>query len=225
MKVRFGNHISGGDFLQELGLALGEITVHPNFYHKGIHIDDYGPNCPAEILWQLASCDIRMNLIHFDNQTLSVCLEESMAGSNNSFLSTLMGAGNTLGHGLPFFASGNHFISLNLINGDPLPLAGFVGPIRFRTSYLTAPPLEIPLGTDCSVVLLNWQAIPYQPVLLFQVNADDTDDGDGGALGFDTRTSGEAVLKGGGPDAPFKLVPKELQSSGTVLWDFNIDLF
>lgn len=150
--------------LWELGLTTESVTITPTWQHKDINTDDFGPNIPAELLWQLADVRIRMTLIHYDRDILRDCMIESMGGgslvdANGLFVDgTLAGAGQPMGNGLALFASGNHYISLNLTatsGGQPW---------RFPTSVLTAQPLEIPIGTKASLAVLNWRAIPYRPL-------------------------------------------------------------
>lgn len=192
VKIRFGGHVSG-DLLRELGLTIDQIHVSPQPYHAPVLVNDFGPQCPAEIMWQLASADIRMNLIHIDNEVLKLCVDEAMAGSVDG---TLAPAGLTLGHGLQIFASGNHFVSLNLITN---PFGG-LDPYRFRTSYITShPPIDVPLGTEVSIVQLTFHAIPYQPMFIRK-----TEIGASGAM---------TVLQ-----------DVEVISSGAVLWDRFTDI-
>lgn len=195
VSVKFGAHISGnaskigvtytsgdstgqadpllGQLLgysnySQLGLAVDNITVKPNFRHLPIKTADYGPEVHAETMVNLADAVVEMTLSHYDKTILDICMSESMGGA---IISTppasgdlvgqinsagrLQPAGTTLGRNLPRLASGNHYIGLNIQS----PQLNF--PWRFLTAYLQAPPLEIPLGTAYSAVKLQWRAIPY----------------------------------------------------------------
>lgn len=138
--------------LQELGLCDGEIRITPNFYHKDINCDDFGPNVPAEVMFNLADVTISMTLVHFDDAILDACINNSMAGSSDG---TLAGAGTLMGNNKATLGNGNFFISLNLVSTQ-------LGTIRFPTSYLAVQPEKLPIGTKRSLVELNWRAIPYK---------------------------------------------------------------
>jgi len=62
-----------------------------------------------------------------------------------------------MGNGRPLLTSGNHYLSLNLSAVKPAT------PWRFPACYLADRPIEYPLGTEKSVAVLNWRAIPYGP--------------------------------------------------------------
>lgn len=140
--------------VQELGLTSDETWIVPHFSHRDLHIDDFGPDIPPEVLWMLSTVTIRMTLVHYDNSILRTCITESMAGGTEG---TMVGAGTPMGGGADIFSDKNHYISLNLLSPN-LSL-----PWRFRSTYLAEPPVEYPLGTGASLVRLNWRAIPYYP--------------------------------------------------------------
>ena len=140
--------------VQELGLASDEILVVPHFSHRDLHIDDFGPDIPPEVLWMLSTVSIHMTLVHFDNDILRTCITESMAGGTEG---TMVGAGTPMGGGADIFSDKNHYISLSLSSAQLLL------PWRFRSTYLAELPVEYPLGTGASLVRLNWRAIPYYP--------------------------------------------------------------
>jgi hypothetical protein len=151
----------------ELGLAIDKINISPVFYQRNIYVDDFGPNVPAEIACQIAEVNISMTLVHYDKRILDWCMAESMGGvvvkrvfggPEFEFAGTLAGAGVLLGNNLPLQASGGHFISLNLTS----PQLSF--PWRFPASFLTTTPLVIPLGTEKTMAVCQWKAIPYAPV-------------------------------------------------------------
>ena len=154
--------------LWELGLSSEAVTVSPHFVHRDIYTDDYVDRVPVDIMWMLVDCRIRMTLIHYDRQILQYCLSESMAGGGfiepkpvnasghaTRIDGTLAPAGTLMGGSKQIFQSGNHFVSLNI--------ASQVGglPSRFRACYLAETPIEIPLGTERSLAVLNWRAVPF----------------------------------------------------------------
>lgn len=155
--------------LSELGLASEGITVTPNFKHKGIKIDDFGPDIPAEMMVLMASVNIRMPLIHYDRDILEACMSESLGGyqidtgdlGNILFPGpgTMMPAGSLLGNGLVMFSSGNHLMSLNLFSEQ---LSGNVW--HFPSAYLAEQPVTFNLGTKATIAVCNWTAFPYAPL-------------------------------------------------------------
>jgi hypothetical protein len=162
VKVKGGQHMSGraiGD-LSELGLSVDAVRITPRFIHADVKCDDFGPDIPAEVRWQLAEVGIRMVLLHYDEDVLDICLRESMGGGNVlGAAGTMSPAGRPLGRGLPLLASGNNYISLNLT----APILD--KPWNFPASYLTGPPVEIPLGVGVTAAVCNWRAIPYKPLV------------------------------------------------------------
>ncbi len=179
VKVQGGSHMSGfpiGD-VSELGLTSDKTKMTFKFNHKDINVDDFGPLIPAEVMCQCAEVNIHMNLIHYDYEVLDVCMAEAMGGglagvgpANPGFPGfvpvllndfqpggTLQPTGTLLGNMRPILASGCHFITVNLTS----PVFGL--PWNFLACYLTNSPAEIPLGTDCSIVPLQWRCIPYRP--------------------------------------------------------------
>jgi len=152
-----GRADSGIGAIQQLGLAEGPIKVSLDFKHKDVNLDAWGGEVPAEVQFMLASASVSMSLIHFDRSILDVCLMESMAGA--PAIGQLRRAGSRMGNNLPRFAGGgelgNHYIGLNLSS----PIGN--KPWRFFYSYMTGPPIDFPLGTEKSVVGVNWRVIPY----------------------------------------------------------------
>lgn len=202
--MRFGNHVTaeavgnatGATNRSELGLASDSITVIPRFYHLDYKVDDFGPNVPPEVQTLLAECFIKMTLVHYDDFILRLCMNESMGGGGFPMTTldgslgkdgTLAGAGTPLGGGKARLSNGNHFIGLNLVT-----IAGELN-WRFPTAYLAEPPVTIPLGTEKSLVILNWRAIPYVPLLIQASESDAT------------------------------FASQELKSKGAVLWDHTVD--
>lgn len=162
VKVKGGAHMSGraiGD-LTELGLSVDDVRITPRFVHADMKVDDFGPDIPADVMWNLADVTIRFTLIHYDEDALDVCLRESMGGGNIlANAGTFSTAGRPLGRGLPLLSSGNCFISLNLLS----PILD--KPWNFPASYLTGPPVEIPLGVNATKAVCTWRAIPYKPLV------------------------------------------------------------
>ncbi len=173
----------------QVGLASDSIRITPTFRHTNVPSADFGPAVPPEVMFNLAHVDISMGLIFWDNQVVDLCMAEAMGGLGAGFgAGKMQPAGQMLGRGRPLLASGNSFISMVLLS----PVLGI--PWRFPASYLTAPPLEIPLGTKASLIQLNWRAIPYASPLLSGGN-----------------------FTSGNPRG------KDVLSSGVVLWDHFTD--
>jgi hypothetical protein len=171
--------------LSQLGLSSKEITITPYFVHKDMIVDDFGADAPADVQWKMAFARIRIPFIHVDKTVLGICVGESMGGSVEG---TCGPSGTPLGGGWPVFSSGNHLISLNIAS----PQLQY--PWRFRATYMEGQPYEFPVGTNASIVMTNWRAIPYQPFLLNGIG-----------------TSGSSI------------VGVEILSSGAVLWDRTPD--
>lgn len=202
VEVQGGAHLSGGIFdLSQLGLTdrEGVVKITPTWVHHDVKVDDYGPNIPAELQWQMAEARIGMTLVHYDRDVLDQCIGEAMGGGADASLAlgfqagTLAPAGQTFGRFKPMFASGNHYIRLFLSS------AATNFPWRFLSCVLEGPPLEIPLSTRRSHVRLSWRAIPYTTVQLMS----------GGSL-----SSGGLLI-----DGIVFTSGKEISSSGVVLWD------
>ncbi len=209
--------------IQELGLTSDAILISPNYVHKDLTADGFGPFIPNDVRWMLGDVNIRMKLIHFDSPVLDCCLAESTGGNHliPGFLANpgiLSPAGVILGNGCQQFASGNHFISLNIAVADnTLDTPAW----HFPSAYLAQPPMAFPLGTEKSIVELNWRAIPYFNSVTLDSTASIQD------VGFTPEQleeiqqkiddDGEATIYLWMPDG-------ELQSSGAVLWDANLDI-
>ena len=217
VRVRFGGHLAGGvggglidgalfpgteplpggsGQLYELGLAEENVNIVPQYIHRGVPADDFGPEVPAEVIAMLAWVSIQMTLIHYDVNVLEECLAEALGG-NAAIIPppgktgiAMMGAGQALGHGLPIGSSGCHYVSLNLLS----PQLQY--PWRFYSCYLAGQPVTYPLGTEKSAVVCNFRAIPY------------TYPGQGFATALNTSGQG---------------IDKEVASSGRVLWDRVLD--
>lgn len=205
ISVRGGDHLSGGigQFLTQLGLTdrEGVVKITPTWVHRDVKVDDYGPEIPAELQWQMAQARVSMTLVHYDRSVLDQCIGEAMGGSADQSLDigfragTLAPAGQTFGRFKPMFASGNHYIQVNLSSLTTYPW-------RFRSCVLEGPPLEIPLSTKRSHVRLSWRAIPYTTVQLMS--------GLGTLLSLASGLVVDGIIFRSG---------NEISSSGVVLWD------
>lgn len=147
----------------ELGLTLESIKVQPNFHHYDVKTDSFGPTIPADTLCYLADATIKFKLIHFDPVPLNYWLQESLAGAGQSGTVSVIGgampfAGSPMGGGIALYKPGNHYVGLGIVNQ--------VGNAqwRFPATYLTAPPMIMPLGTEKSVVECHVRALPYVPL-------------------------------------------------------------
>ena len=188
--------------LTELGLSSESIRVTPTYYQAYVPTADFGPNAPAEVMWNMAHVDIGMVLVHYDRLASDICMAESMGGQVNALPAGVMQpAGQMLGRGLQPLASGCHYLSLNLLS----PVLDV--PWRFPTAYLTAPPQEIPLGTSRTMLALNWRAVCYVPPIL---------SGHHSLTGGGVSLSGSSSLSGNPRGV-------EVTSSGRVLWDHTLE--
>ncbi len=150
--------------LSQLGLPDAPIRIRPTFRHTDVNADAWG-QAPFENQFMLAFMDVSMSLVHVDRDILDACEIESMASAG--VIGALPHAGARMGNNLPRFAAstaadpngivrtGNHYIGLNL----SAPVSG--KPWRFFYSYLTGPPLELPIGTERSIFVMNWRVVPY----------------------------------------------------------------
>jgi hypothetical protein len=176
----------------QLGLALDDVKVTPNFIHHNVHTDDFGPDIPADKIARLSDVRINAVLVHYDNVALDMLMDESTGGgrAGNFFATggTLAAAGTFLGGMKPVLASGCHFVNLWLSS----PVLGV--PWKFNAAFLNGPPLEIPLGTKRSMTRVEFGAIPYRPPL-------ET---------VDQTISGTST---------FVSSPGEVTSSGVILWE------
>lgn len=206
VRVKFGLHLISGAIpfsgsapislasgctVYELGLAEEAVTIVPHFRHQDVHADDFGPHIPAEVLAQLSDCTIHMKLIHYDRNVLDACMGEALGGTSpNTPAGAVLGPTNQpLGAGHTLGSSGCHYVSLNILS----PVENV--PWRFPASYLPALPLEMPLGTEKTVVDLVFRAIPYvSPYSTYQ-------------------SQGRGTI----------FIPQEIASSGARLWDHTLD--
>lgn len=139
--------------LTGFGLSDMPIRVSLNSRHMDVNVDAFGGEVPFEIQYKLTDVNINMTLMHIDRDVLDVLIMESMGGA--AAIGTLTGAGSRLGNNVARFAANWHYVSLNISS----PVGG--KPWRFYNAYLTGQPMEIPLGTERSIFILNFRAIPY----------------------------------------------------------------
>lgn len=147
-----GNVNTAFPALTQLGLSDGPIRVSLEMAHEDIKVDAWG-QMPPEIQYFLSAANVSMTLVHFDRTLLDNVFLESMAGA--PAIGQLPRAGSRMGNNVPRFAANNHFIGLNILS----PVAA--KPWRFWFSYLAGNPFETPLGTERSVISLNFRVVPY----------------------------------------------------------------
>ncbi len=197
VSVRGGAHMGSGAIgvYSELGLTTDQIRIIPRYYQRAIYVDDFGPDCPVELLAGIASVDFRLNLIHYDPNVLDIMMRESMVGGAGPGTTAGIFApwGTPMGGGMPLLASGNHYFGVNIAS----PILNF--PWRFFNCYLPEQPVEIPLGTEKSITSCNIRAIPYQSPL--------------GPSESVSLSSGGILVNG------VVQGPREIKSAGVKLWD------
>ena len=197
--------------MYELGLTEGPITITPNIHYQNVLVNDYGPEVPADILFNLCECNIDMTLVHYDRNVLDACVLESMAGGKivggvlDTFGFRLKGAGTPLGGNIPLLASGCHYMGLNIQTNQMLSY-----PWEFPAVFLAQMPMQLPVGTKRSLPLCHWRSIPYNPSLTTTVTIS------GGTV---LRTSGAT----GGSTTIRITTPDEIMSSGAVLINHALD--
>jgi len=168
VNVRFGAHVpvsvsnipGSSTNLSQLGLSSDPIKITYEFYHQDLRADDFGPNCPPDVQSMMATVKIGMRLVHYDKTILDYCTAAAMGGIRliggaPQLPGVMEPAGKMLGANRTYLASGYHFIGLNLVSAIT---SGY----HFPAAYLETPPYVVPLGTERSIVDLNWRAIPYQ---------------------------------------------------------------
>lgn len=134
---------------QELGFTDQQIKIHPRFYHQDLHCDDYGDQVPPDVMAMLAEAWIDMTLVHFDPAIVDYAIRFSMGGASTAGL--VAGAGTIMGGA----TDRGNFMKLKLAS----PVGG--KPWTFECAYLAESPVEFPIGTERSLVVLKWRAIPF----------------------------------------------------------------
>lgn len=141
--------------LSQLGLTDSPIEILLDYKHLSIGVDAYG-YVPPELQGMGMMARINMQLVHFDENILQACVQESLAAPAEGQLGH---AGALIGNGQPLFTpgvlTGNKFISLNIQSA--------IGqqPWRFPTCCLLEQPLRWPLGAERSLVKISFLAVPY----------------------------------------------------------------
>ncbi len=232
LTVKGGAHMSGGQIgmLTQLGLATDQVRITPRYFHLDMKVDDFGPNVPAEVMFNLAEVYVNCKLVHFDIAAAAACWGEAMAGGVPSVVPGFPGpvdgflapAGSLMGNGLPVLSSGNHYVHLTILS----PVLGL--PWRFLAAYMTGPPFVLPLGNEKSMMDVSFRCIPYVPLAVVsgftQAVLTTVVSGSPGTGGATLHTSG--VLENVYSPALFKASGTqylEISSSGVPLWDHGLD--
>lgn len=149
-----GNVNSAISSISQLGLTEDSVNVSYAYYHRGIRVNAWGNGeaFPEEQCF-LASVNITMGLVHFDEAVLKECVRLGLAGAPIEGAMPRTGA--LMGGQVARFAAGNNYIGLNLSS----PVAG--NPYRFYYARLANNPFQAPMGTERQVVSLTWVALPY----------------------------------------------------------------
>lgn len=139
--------------LTELGLSDSQITMRFSPHYLDVIVNAHGNSVPVDVQTMLEEALITMTLVDFDFAVIQEC-QRLGAGAPNA-AGQMARAGTLLGKGLARFAAGNCFIGLNIAS----PVGNL--PYRFYFAYLLGPAAAIPVGTERSIITLNWRAIPY----------------------------------------------------------------
>lgn len=150
-----GNSNTSLATIQELGLSDQPIRLSFNLRHMDVNIDAYGGEIPFELQAKLVDVSLNMTLVHVDYTILEAVLAESMGGASAVSPGVLPIAGATMGGAGARFSANWHYVELGITS----PVGGV--PWRFANCYLTGQPYEIPLGTERSIINLNFRCIPY----------------------------------------------------------------
>jgi hypothetical protein len=141
----------------EFGLSDQPIRVSVITYHDDISVNAWGTRLPPETQFMLAGVNLSMSLVHFDRDVLDYLIMESWAGASAPGVMTVPGT--RMGNSLPLYGVdnnlANHFITVSLSS----PVGGI--PWRFFNCYLHNN-MEYPLGTERSILVVNWRCIPYK---------------------------------------------------------------
>lgn len=143
-----------------LGVTEGPVRVIWDFKHHNVMTDIAGRSVPAEIMSELVEAKVSMDLVYFDPFVLDTCIREAAAGYDVAGYTNNVG-GRMMGRGQALYASGNHYISLSILEAEyGYALGPFDRPHRFQASFLEGRN-EWPLSVKRSVVHLDWRAISY----------------------------------------------------------------
>lgn len=132
----------------------GIIKITPGIRHSEIAVDAWGGGeIPAEIQCMLSDVMISMTLVHFDRSVLDAVVLAAMASPGA--IGTMPRTGARLGNNAARFAAGWNYVELDIFS----PVGQI--PWRFYNTFLHGTPMVMPLGTEKSLVDLNFRAIPY----------------------------------------------------------------
>lgn len=172
--------VSGNLFLdkEQLGLTVEPARVVPRYNHREVVTDDFGPDVPVEILFNMADAIIYLSLVHYDSDVLDKCMRAAMGGggadSGNSdgdgAMDGFMGpAGRPLGFARALGTAANFFTTVYLTPADDATIR----PYRFKACYLNSHPFELPYGTARSIAKIAWKCIPYQQLTTSEIASTD----------------------------------------------------
>lgn len=153
---------------QQLGLTVGPVRIIPRYVHRDILTDDFGPLSPVEVMWRMGDALVAMELVHYDTEVMNKCISMSMGGGSfdtdpgddSSLDGTYGPGGRILGYNRGLGTAANMFTTVYLTPTND----GLYEPYRFKACYLNGQPLEIPLGTERTIVRLHWRVVPYKPI-------------------------------------------------------------
>lgn len=148
-----GNSISSIPTNTNLGIADTPVRMEFEFNHDPITTDAGGRFVPMDVQGFLGTAIVSFNLIHFDKTVMREVMRLSQGAPAQD--GTLTRAGKRLGGNNARFAPGWNYVSLNL--SSPIGLL----PWRFLNAYLTGRPVQWPLGTERSLLQVNFRVIPY----------------------------------------------------------------
>ena len=147
-----GNAGTGISALSELGLSQSPIQVTYETKYAPLTVDAWGQS-EVDVQFMGGAMNVSMNLIHFDPAVLAVCIAMSQGAA--PLEGTIGRAGQRLGNNSARFALTNSLIGLNIVS----PVANL--PWRFYFAYMRDPPVQWPLGTEKSVLTVNFRVIPF----------------------------------------------------------------
>lgn len=124
----------------ELGVCSDPIVVSVVNNHLDINVDAFGRGVPMQ-QYLIGEASIGMSLVHFDRGVLDTALRKSHAGATVG----VMPRAGTLMSGF--------YMALRMSS----PQAS--KPWRFPTAYITNEN-QYPLGTERSLAVLTWRALP-----------------------------------------------------------------
>lgn len=153
LEVQGGANSSIVTNLTELGLCSDPVRIRPSFRHRDINLDAWGGEIPADTQWMLAEIQINCTLIHVDISVLEEIIRLSM-GAPAAF-GQMARAGTRMGNNSALLSATQAYFKLVITS----PVAA--RPWRFFATFLAQPPLEFPLGTEKSMIPVQFRVIPY----------------------------------------------------------------